>query len=65
MTEETPQHVHHYVTKGSGLSCWAQCVCPIVGCLSCRHACGEKLNNGNGVVVGSAGKVRRAIEDAT
>ena len=42
-------HVHHYVLKGSGLSCWAEC------------ACGEKLAGDNGPIVGSRARVERSI----
>jgi len=58
---ETPNHVCNFVVKGSGLSCWAECVCPIVGCSNCRHACGAKLCGEAGSIVGTAAKVRRAI----
>lgn len=45
------EHQHAYEAKGSGSSCWAEC------------ACGEKLNRGNGVVVGSRQKIEAAIAD--
>ena len=51
---ETPnqisEHQHTYEIKGSGLSCLAEC------------ACGEKLNRGNGVVVGSRNKIEALLK---
>jgi hypothetical protein len=52
---ETPQqspHVHVYKPKG-GFVWWAEC------------ECGEKLNRGNGVVVGSRQKLERELASAS
>ena len=43
-----PNHVHVYALKG-GPTFWAEC------------ECGDKLNEGSGVVAGAQAKVMRAI----
>lgn len=64
MTEETPNpvpHVHHYVLKGSGLSCWAECDGFHWAQSSASGVCGEKLAGDWGPIVGSRGKIEAAI----
>jgi hypothetical protein len=65
------EHQHVYEVKGSGLSCWAECVVLVHHYLSEARIpesydlpCGHKLNRGNGAVVGSRQKVEQAIRAA-
>lgn len=62
-------HIHHYVLKGSGLSCYAECDVLVRYHLadaaipeSYELPCGEKLAGNNGPIVGSKAKVEKAIE---
>jgi hypothetical protein len=68
----TPNHLHHYVIKGSGLSCWAECDVIVAVIepapadrLVYKLACGWKLEGDNGPIVGSRAQIERAIGAAT
>jgi hypothetical protein len=57
---EVSDHQHVYQVKGSGSSCWAECVLVVKVGVGMYTVCGHKLNRGNGVVVGSHKTVEKA-----